>query len=248
MKLKLIIFSTLSLFVFSCKNSLVLSKVEYANLSLDNTFVETDTSLNNMILPYSKLLDAKMNEIVGFAPSEFTKKKPESTLGNLLADATYSIAEKYSSKRPDLAIINYGGIRVSKLAKGNITLGKVYEIMPFDNYLVNIEVNGEILESVFNLMAQNGGWPISGASYTIKDNQAINILVQGKQIEKSKTYIVAISDYLANGGDKMSMLKTLNRESTDVLLRDAFIEYFKSYYISSKDLDASIENRVIIYE
>ena len=147
------------LFTYSCKNTLVLTKVQYSNTKLDSTLVQIDTSLSHLILPYSERLDDKMNEIIGFAPQEFTKQKPESTLGNLLADATLITAEKYSSKKPDLAIINYGGIRVSNLAKGDITLGNVYEIMPFDNYLVTLEKQedrvsptGLIKEQVFKFV------------------------------------------------------------------------------------------------
>ncbi len=42
----------------------------------------------------------------------------------------------------DIAITNGGGLRRT-LEKGPITMGDMYEIMPFDNYLVTFDLKGE---------------------------------------------------------------------------------------------------------
>ncbi|MGB1248196.1 MAG: 5'-nucleotidase C-terminal domain-containing protein [Chitinophagales bacterium] len=229
--------------LWSCKVNHV-AEYQYGYTKIDSTYTSSDSHIEEMIAPYKADLDATMNEVIATSKVEMSKAKPESLLGNLLADATLEIGQKYHDDNVDIGIVNYGGIRVPSLSAGNVTLGNVYEIMPFDNYLVILEVKGNILQDALNSIAVRGGWPISGVTYTIKNDEAIHIYVGEEKLDENRVYKIAISDYIANGGDKMSMFKPLIRTNTNVLLRDAFIEYFKT----AKEVDASIENRVVIEE
>lgn len=244
MKRKILYLLCSVLLLTACKSSYVMHQVDYIPARMDST-QNTDKTIAELIAPYTKVLDTKMNKFLVENAETLSKAQPESTLGNLLADATFAMAEKYSGKKPDLAIINYGGIRVPNLAKGKVTLGQVYEVMPFDNYLLLVKVDAQTLKEVFELMASKGGWPLSKASYTIYNSSAKNIRIQGKEIEAEKEYWIAISDYLANGGDNMKMLKGKEQLNTGKLLRDAFIEYFELVNQKGEALKAKIENRVV---
>lgn len=228
----------------SCKQSYYLTEISESSSSLDTSYNLLDTSLANLILPYQNKLDHKMNEIVGKTAQELNKQKPESTLGNLLADATLEMSLKYFETKPDIAIINYGGIRVPNLAKGDITLGQVYELMPFDNYVVMLKIDGNTLQEVFDLMAAQGGWPIAGARYTISEGKAKEIFINNSAIKTDYIYSIVLSDYLANGGDNMQMLKKFPQENENILLRDLFISYFKLTLANETLLNSKLDKRV----
>jgi 2',3'-cyclic-nucleotide 2'-phosphodiesterase (5'-nucleotidase family) len=198
-----------------------------------------------MLMPYKDSLDKSMNEVIGFSIHGLFKKQPESPLGNFMADAIKTMAEKKFNKKIDAAFVNFGGIR-SYIPKGDITIGKIFELMPFDNLIVLQELKGVKLKSFLDRVCEKGGWPVSkGITYAIKDKAAIDILINGNAIDNNATYIIANSDYIANGGDNCDMLKNIPKQNINYLMRDALIEYTKMLTQESKPIDVKIENRVV---
>lgn len=241
---KIFAFSFLLFLLASCQKSFSLVSIEDSQQKFTTVYTEVDSSIEREIEPYRKELEKSMSGVLAVANKDLPKAKPESLLGNLLADATLAMAAKYTQSSIDVGIMNYGGIRVPSISKGPVTLGNVYEVMPFDNFLVVLELDGKTLQAVFDKIASVGGWPISGASFIIKDGNAHFVKVNNERIIETKIYRVAISDYLANGGDNLSLLKGIPQENTNVLLRDAFIAYFTLLNDQGKNLDAQIENRI----
>lgn len=241
-----ILFLVAASFVIGCTpKQLVVSEYQYTYKSLDSTISDIDTLVYSIIKPYSAKLGEIMEEVVVYSSGTFTKMQPESTLGNLLADATKEIAQIHTNQNIDVAIVNYGGIRVPELSKGKVTIGHIYELMPFDNYLVTIDLTGSELNQVLQAIAKTGGWPISGASFNISNNQeAINVRVGNRALHPNFIYTIALSDYIASGGDNMSMLVPLVQNNTGILLRDAFIQYFTEIGKQGKELEAKIEGRI----
>jgi len=242
---KFFLLSSSIIFLFSCQTGYFVTSVEDSQQKFDESYTKQDEAIETEILPYRIELEASMNEILVVCAKNLPKEKPESLLGNLLADASIAIAEQYTQSKIDAGIMNYGGIRVPSISAGNVTLGNVYEVMPFDNYLVTLDMSGLILNEVLQKIAAGGGWPLAGIQFKIKDGQAVDIKIQGAPLDLNKNYVVAISDYLANGGDNLEMLKELPQQNTNVLLRDAFIEYFKQINARGELLDAAIEKRIV---
>lgn len=224
----------------SCSSSYYVSEIQDSQQKFTENYIKEDALIEHHIEPYRENLENSMNGVIAVALDNMNKAQPESTLGNLLADATFEIAEKYSEQAIDVAIINYGGIRVPSINKGDVTLGNVYEIMPFDNYLVILKISGQTFQEVCNVIASKGGWPVSGVQFTINNGKANDVRIGGKSIEHTAFYTIAISDYLAEGGDNLAMLKEVSFINTNILLRDAFIEYFKM----KQNLNAQLENRI----
>ena len=78
-------------------------------------------------------------------------------------------------------VANYGGIRINSVTDGDLTLGKVYEIMPFENALVVMDLNGDQVKLLLDRIAAYGGWPVSeGLNFEIADSTATNIVIQNK--------------------------------------------------------------------
>lgn len=243
--MKKILFLSSFIFALACNTSYHVTTVDDSQQKFDANFTQQDAAIEKEIEPYRAELEASMNEVVVFCENDLIKAKPSSPLGNLLADATLAMAVEYTKSPVDAAIMNYGGIRVPSISKGAVTLGNVYEIMPFDNYLVTLELEGSILNEVLQKIASGGGWPVSGIQFIIKEGNAVAIKINGAPLDLNKTYTVAISDYLANGGDNLEMLKGLPQQNTNVLLRDAFIDYFREVSERGALLEANLENRIV---
>lgn len=200
-----------------------------------------DTAMANMIAPYKQKLDAQMNEVIGTATETLVKASPDGSLGNMVADACLSYANKATDVPVDFCVLNSGGIRIPAIQQGNITVGKIYELMPFDNMIDVVELNGSDCIDLFTWIVKWNGAPVAGLSLTIAEGTATGILINGVPFDSSRTYRVATSDYMANGGDGATMFAKGVRTSTNYKLRDAILEYIK---VSHPYLKADNDGRI----
>lgn len=212
-----------------------------------NAASQTDSSIIAFLQPYKTGVDTQMQVVIGHTDMMLTKAQPESSLGNFMADAQLAAAKKLD-KDVDISIMNYGGIRLSYLSPGTITRGKLYELMPFDNMLTIIEIPGNVLKDFCDFMARAKGWPVSGLSFTIKDKKAEHILINGKALNEHLVYKMAISDYIAKGGDNCDFLIPLKKKYTSVFVRDGMIDYVMNLEAAHQPLHPNIENRITYAE
>lgn len=193
---------------------------------------ETGTASGNLeetITTYRTDLDKAMNMTIGEAGMKLTKGKPESTLGNWLADLMLERARVEDPGKVDFAMQNYGGIRISEIPPGPISRGKIFELMPFDNMLVVLECPGNITAKLLESFARSGGVPVSGnISMLIDGNKASRVKINGKPFDANRTYRIAMPDYIARGGDKSEYLQDLPMLDTGVLIRDAILDAVKN--------------------
>ncbi|MEO7530606.1 MAG: 5'-nucleotidase [Sediminibacterium sp.] len=204
-----------------------------------------DGDLEKMLQPYAASLSVTMDKVIGFSNNGLMSKQPESGLGNFMADCMRSMAEKKFGKKVDAGFMNQFGIR-SYIPKGNITIGKIFELMPFDNLVVLQEIKGTVLQQFLDKIASDGGWPVSaGVTMGIKDKKAVNVIINGKRLNENDTYLIANSDYVANGGDNCEMLRKIPIQSKGYLYRDALIEYVTNFTQQGNPVDYTIEKRVV---
>jgi 2',3'-cyclic-nucleotide 2'-phosphodiesterase (5'-nucleotidase family) len=247
MKQGLVFFSLL--FLLSCSSPLTLTQVSYAERRMSDSLTASDPHIEAVIKPYRDSMEVEMKQVLVISDTVLTKQQPESDLGNLLAEILLEKSQKYTQHKVDLAVINFGGIRISQLPAGKITKEKAFELMPFDNRIVLLEVDGTTLLKLFDKMASTGGTPVAGARYAIDSKKAANISIQGKALDPAGKYTLAISDYLANGGDNLDMLKSVQQIPTGMLLRDAFIEGFTDINAKGQHLKSIKDGRVsVIYK
>ncbi len=187
-----------------------------------------EAELAAIIAPYKEELSGQMNEVVGELPETMRKGSPESTLGNWLADLLYAEAAAHFDRPIAFAVQNAGGIRVPELAAGPLTVGKVYELMPFDNTLVLSTMNGATLQQFIDHMAAGGGWPVSKQlRYTISGDKATKVTIDGKALDPAASYTIALPDYVANGGSDSEMLVGTEQLDDGLLLRDVIVEHLR---------------------
>ncbi|MCZ2222022.1 MAG: 5'-nucleotidase C-terminal domain-containing protein [Chitinophagales bacterium] len=230
----------LSLFSYKVKSQNI--KVSYRHYSVSNEN-KTDATLDSMLKPYAENMYKVMNTVIGFSTKGLFKKLPESTLGNFFADCIKNVAEQQYEQKIDIGFINYGSIR-KNIFKGDITIGNIYEVLPYDNFIVIQNIDGIMLKNILNHIAEIGGVPISGITMQIKNKQATNILINNLPFNENDNYTIATYDFIANGGNGFEMLKNIPIKNKSYLFREAVIDYIKQLSKQGRTIDWKIENRI----
>lgn len=235
-------------FIYSCTN-----RVSYTHatsscqtIAINDSLVK-DSAAEVVISPYRTFLNEKMNEVIGYSEKELTKDLVESPLGNFTADALRNIASKYCGSKVDLAVVTIGGLRAS-IPKGTVHMADVYELMPFDNVLVVVTVDGSVLRQLFEYMCIKYNVAISNAKIMFRKSKLTYALVDGKPLDVKKQYTVAISDYLASGGDEMYFMRDAQKstKTLPLLVREAILEYVKDLTKAGKKINAEVEKRFVV--
>lgn len=247
MKVQLLFILFLGFSFSTCKvNHLAEQETQFYRITDEQT---TNDSVDQLIAPYKTQLDAEMNKVIGEVAHELTKKLPESTMGNWFSDIIFEQSQKLVDAPIDFTTLNHGGLRIPSIPKGPITKGKIYELMPFDNSIVILDLDAKTTKQLFDRIAVKGGWPISKhVQFEIRDNKAENITINGKPLEPNRIYRVSLPDYIANGGDKCFFLSdNKKRVESGVLIRDALIDYVQECQNKNIIMKAEIEGRIKNY-
>ena len=179
-----IILAVLAYSLFSCKSYEHLAGTHVTNVRVTS---DTDTAIAALILPYKKAMDAQMNEVIAQCPASLFKEKPESGLTNWVTDALYRQSVKAFSEPIAFVFQNFGGIRVPNLGKGDITVSKIFELMPFDNAQVLVKLSGADVLKFFEYIAEMGGSPVSSnVMMKIKDNKLLEVTLAVKTTAPAK--------------------------------------------------------------
>lgn len=197
---------------------------------------EADSISLSIIAPYKSGIDSVMNEVLCISEIEMTKGKPESLLGNFVTDLCL---DQYSNMA-DICVMNNGGLR-STLAKGKITKGDIFTLMPFENELVILELDRESYLELLQYITKRGGEPFSGVKIIMDENGAI--LSQSLDLSNNKVKVLT-SDYLANGGDKMSFFTRKEQKLVGVKVRDAII----NHCVTNDTIFSKLDNRLSVIE
>lgn len=126
-------------------------------------------------------------------------------LGNLVADALLDYGQKQGWKS-EVAFYNGAGLRAS-IGIGDISYGKLAEVLPFGNTLVSVDLTGEQLREVFEGMAGSAGRLfMSGGTMAYRfanaaGQRVLRTEVAGAPLDPKRTYHVVTIDYLHGGGD-----------------------------------------------
>lgn len=190
---------------------------------LDN---KLDPEFSDLIDEYSGSVKYKMEEVLGYCPDAIRKGSPESPLYNVTGDALVWMAKEYMDVNADVGIYNSGGLR-AEISAGDLTIGDVYAVYPFDNVLSILTMEGKDLKKLFEYIASNGGLPINSGVKLVISNRAVkSVTLNGKVIDDNKTYTIATIDYLVELG-RYGFENALSRSDSPQIVRDYFVEYFR---------------------
>ncbi len=217
-----------------------------------------DPLAKEALLAYAQPVRALMGQVIAQARVDLIGernivRRRESNLGNLIADG---MLWKTRGAGAQIALQNGGGIRTS-IPKGSITVGKVYEVLPFGNTLVVMDLKGsEIKAALENGVSQ---WEnaagrflqVSGLRYTFDlarpaGDRVVKVEVRTKEgflpLDPGATYRVVVNNFIANGGDGFTVLKEAQGYRVDTGFADA--ESFMEYLQELKEVEVGLEGRI----
>lgn len=191
-----------------------------------------DQRLAEILEQDQKEIAGLKNTIVGKTLGELPHERFElSLLGQWSTDVMREAV------KADIAFQNGGGLRTS-LPAGNITIGNLYETMPFDNTLYVVELSGRQVLQVLQHGIKNpqvGMIQFSGIQVkydaSMPENQRIIAvhMADGKALDLNRSYKVVTNDFMAGGGDAYTVFKEgKNGFDTNIAVRDALIEALKN--------------------
>ncbi|MYL43330.1 5'-nucleotidase C-terminal domain-containing protein [Virgibacillus salexigens] len=160
---------------------------------------QPDDKVAAILEKYQNQIGPILDEVIGYNATDLTGDyivDGDHGLGNLLADGM-----KWSMDS-DFAMMNGGGIRDDLLA-GEVTWGDLYNIQPFGNTLMTVEVTGEDIYTILNeqISPEYGpDYSVSGLHYTWNPslNQVVNVsFPDGTLIDREEVYTLTVNNFMA---------------------------------------------------
>lgn len=225
--------------------------IQRTTILLDSSYdSNSETVIKNNIAYYKDLLSKEMDVVIGKNSAMQTSFSPASPLSNLLTDMLFYYGNRYMQenhdRKADVSLLNFGGIR-NVLPEGDITVGDIYKISPFENHVVIISLKGSELKKVFQQFTEKKNEPYSQLQIIYFNGIPTKITINGTDIQPDKIYYLVTLDFIKNGGDNiLKDIQFLDVIETNKLLRDVLIEEIRRISGEGKMLTPIRDDRVII--
>lgn len=189
---------------------------------------------------------AEVKEVIATSVRQMSAERPESGLSNFVVDFVRMETEKLVKRRVDVAVTNFGGIRVD-MPEGDVTLDDIRSMFPFVNKLCYVELKGEDLLYLFKDMANGKLQCVSGVKMVIDGNELESLEVGGKPVDPNKSYGVATIDFLLDGGDNIYVARNARKLiQTDAIIGPRMEAYIRQLTAEGKAIEYSTDGRVVV--
>jgi 5'-nucleotidase len=195
------------------------------------TTLQRDPAIDQVVRRYGDLSASITDVVVGRLAIPLDRKvnsAGESTLGAVIADAFLAGTSdaSYGNKPAQIALTNRGGIRSDLSASLTVTFGQLFNVMPFNNNLVTMDLSGRqllrLLEQQWESPQPAGGRVMAvskGFSYTWDASQPEgapagsgqrivpgSMKLNGEPIASDQSYRITVNNFMASGGDNFTVL------------------------------------------
>ena len=197
------------------------------------------------------LVDARRAEaekytsrVVGTIKSDLDNPRDECGLGNMIADGILEYGRQQGWKT-DVAFYNAAGVR-APLKAGPVNYGQLYQVLPFENTVVNVDLTGEQLKEVLeDASGRAGRLQIGGGSWVYRSTNSggqrvLDATIAGAPLDLKRIYHVATIDYLLLGGDG----HTWFGKGTNIVYGDIEVDAVAAYMTAHSPLDPKVEGRI----
>ncbi|MCM3869626.1 MAG: 5'-nucleotidase C-terminal domain-containing protein [Pyrinomonadaceae bacterium] len=219
--------------------------------------IPDDPALEKMLEPFSAKVRA-LDVVIGKLETEL-KKGPVGggNLGNFATDGMRVLSSAKLGRPVLLAVTNSGGLRKNTIAPGDLRAADIFELLPFENALTEVDLTGEQLLRLLNVVVSSGD-ALSGARITYRMNAnkrpemigARLLDSQGREMEidPNATYSIVTIDYLLKlGGGRYSvLLEGKNVRPLGVTIRDAIMDYVKAESAAGRPIKATLDERFVL--
>jgi 2',3'-cyclic-nucleotide 2'-phosphodiesterase (5'-nucleotidase family) len=227
---------------------------EQASLLPVDDSVPADKDVEKMLAPYSEKV-RELSKVIGRLEGNLSKTGVGGgSLGYFVTNGIRAQAEAKLGKPVTLAVMNVGGLRKNEISAGELKASDIFELLPFENALVALELTGTQLAQLLQVVPRDAQ---AGARIEFKWNDRNRAeFISGKLVDASgkeqdvdpqKTYTVVTIDYLLQvGGGPYAILKEAKSTTPlNVTLRDAILNYVKSETAAGRPIRSVVDNRFV---
>ena len=210
---------------------------------MDATAAE-DPQVAKLLQPYADKVEA-LETLIGFAAEDLKKDQPEGKLGNFVADLLLAESKRLFGQPADVSFANNGGLRVP-ISRGEISQRTIWELMPFENKVVLLELSASELRQLAERITSLGGQPMAGMTLEMtRDRKLSNVKIRGAPIEEGRNYRVITLDYLAQGNGGFFETSQMDRaQNSNALFRDVIIDHIRAR--NSAPISGVLDGRIRI--
>jgi 2',3'-cyclic-nucleotide 2'-phosphodiesterase (5'-nucleotidase family) len=243
--------------------------------------VTPDPAIQAMLQPFRDILDPIMKTVIGYADKFIPRADScgngngrlcESLIGNVITDA---MRDRYDA---DFAFTNSGGIRANLTCPGDstdgfcalfspppyeITRGRSFEVLPFGNFAMTLEVNGAELKGIleFGVSAMPGAsgifHQVSGLCFEYDIASPVGSRVQGAvrqgsdgtcneedpiDLTTASTYSIVENDFMTAGGEGHPNF--LDRSTSDGTTLEAVVAEYLMGFTETDPISPTIQGRI----
>lgn len=190
-----------------------LIKAQSELIALDPSVTGTDKETEAFA---ESLREPGVDEVVGVLREPISKKSANPAFADTPADNWVAdVGRAYSGA--DVFISNTGGVRVG-LNAGEVTRRDLIDFFPFDDEVVNVEVDGRFLRSlVKNALLPWNRLCYSGLKLTYREKNGkvknLKIWINGRPLRNGQKYVIGTNSYIAGGGSEGKAFKTIPAEN-----------------------------------
>lgn len=216
--------------------------------------IPDDKAVEEMLEPYSEKVRA-LSVVIGRLDASLKKDGVGAgTLGNFVTDAVRAQAKARLGKPVTLVMMNAGGLRKNEIAAGELRASDIFELLPFENALVALEVNGAQLAKLLAVATRDAQ---AGARIQYKWNdqnraefisgKIVDDNGQEQEIDPNKIYTLVTIDYLVRlGSGSYALLQEAKSQTPlNVTLRDAVMDYVKAETAAGRIIRSRTDNRYV---
>ncbi|MFH8259685.1 bifunctional metallophosphatase/5'-nucleotidase [Streptomyces roseolus] len=226
--------------------------------------VDEHGKIRDLIKRWKELAAPIANRPVGYIAESVENPidAVEKPMGNMIADAQLAGLSPADKGGAQLALMNPGGVRapLTKREGGVVTYGDAYTVQPFTNMMTVVDLTGAQLVTALqqqvsgaNLaspkilqVSKNFAYTLdmtkTGADRIVVDSVRLN----GEPIDPSKSYRVAMNEFLTGGGDGFPVLATGTNKLVGASDLDVFIAYLTAGSSAAEPLRAPATGRITI--
>ena len=223
--------------------------------TLIDSKVPNDPAVDKMVAVYSPKVK-ELEVVLGRLRGELKKGGTGSgSLGNFITDGMRAQASLKSGKPVAVALMNSGGIRRNNIGEGELKARDVFELLPFENALMTLDLTGEQLMKLLQMViakreAQSGArlvYKINADKTSELEGAKLREVSGEKDIDPAATYTITTIDYLYRvGGSTYGILREgKNVKELGITLRDAIMNYVKSETAAGREIMPSLDGRFV---
>jgi len=216
--------------------------------------IPDDPEVLKIIAPYTERV-RDLSKVIGRLEGELKKGRVGGgSLGNFVTDGLRAQAQAKLGKPVVLAIMNSGGLRKNEISAGQLRASDIFELLPFENALIAVEVTGAQLTRLLEIVPRDAQ---AGARIQFKWNdrdrpeflsgKLLDATGKEQEIDPQKMYTVVTIDYLLQvaGGAYAFLKEAKSVTPLNMTLRDAILNYIKNETAAGRPIRSVLDDRFV---